>query len=104
MYLEKLLAVQDAAASALLTLGDGNWRMGDGVRVAGAQKLGVGSEQILLEHYICTNMSFLCHRLALNGYSQMTSSILSCLLWRPFLARNRARPSDPSSNSTMSPT
>ena len=29
-FLERLLAVKDAAASALLTLGDGNWRMGEG--------------------------------------------------------------------------
>ncbi|KAI0062820.1 hypothetical protein BV25DRAFT_623858 [Artomyces pyxidatus] len=51
-YLEQLLEVRDAVESALLTLGDGNWKMGDGVRVANAPKLGPGSEHILLEHYI----------------------------------------------------
>ena len=102
--MKNLLEVRDAVGDALAALGDGNWRMGDGVRVAGAQKLGVGSEQILLEHYICTRMPSLCYRITLNDHAQMMSSILSCLLWRLFLARNRAHPSDPSSNSTMSPT
>ena len=56
--MKNLLEVRDAVGDALAALGDGNWRMGDGVRVAGAQKLGVGSEQILLEHYICKNVWF----------------------------------------------
>ena len=51
--MEQLLLVRDGVGDALAALGDGNWKMGDGVRVANSSKLGVGSEQILLEHYIC---------------------------------------------------
>ena len=52
-YIEQVLEVQDAVESALVTLGDGNWRMGEGVRVAKVPKLGEGSEHIILEHFIC---------------------------------------------------
>ncbi|KAI0310292.1 Cullin repeat-like-containing domain protein [Amylostereum chailletii] len=51
-YMEQLLLVRDGVGDALAALGDGNWKMGDGVRVANPSKLGVGSEQVLLEHYI----------------------------------------------------
>ncbi|KAI0052026.1 exocyst complex component exo70 subunit [Auriscalpium vulgare] len=51
-YLEQLIEVRDAVEPALVALGDGNWKMGDGVRVANQPKLGPGSEHILLEHYI----------------------------------------------------
>ena len=46
-------AVQDAAGSALLLLGDGNWKMGEGVQVSKGPKLGDGDENIIIEHYIC---------------------------------------------------
>ncbi|THH20305.1 hypothetical protein EW146_g1018 [Bondarzewia mesenterica] len=54
-YLEQILAVQDAVASALVTLGDGNWKMGDGMRLAtnkNPKSNEVINERILLEHYI----------------------------------------------------
>ena len=52
--MKNLLEVRDAVGDALAALGDGNWKMGDGVRVANTSKLGVGSEHVLLEHYVCT--------------------------------------------------
>ncbi|KAI0030280.1 Cullin repeat-like-containing domain protein [Vararia minispora EC-137] len=51
-YMKNLLEVRDAVGDALVALGDGNWKMGAGVGVAKTNKLGVGSEQILIEHYI----------------------------------------------------
>jgi hypothetical protein len=51
--MKNLLEVRDAVGDALVALGDGNWKMGAGVGVAKTSKLGVGSEQILIEHYIC---------------------------------------------------
>ena len=62
-YMKNLLEVRDAVGDALAALGDGNWLMGDGVRVAGAQKLGVGLEEILLEHYICEDAVCVDYRL-----------------------------------------
>ncbi|KAM5541886.1 hypothetical protein V8D89_004615 [Ganoderma adspersum] len=49
-YLERLLVVQDAAASALLTLGDGNWKMGEGTQV-GKTKAAEVDEMTVLEHF-----------------------------------------------------
>ena len=57
-YLERLLAVQDAAASALLTLGDGNWRMGEGAQV-GKTKTTEVDERTVLEHFTCETLPLL---------------------------------------------
>ncbi|KZT18946.1 exocyst complex component exo70 subunit [Neolentinus lepideus HHB14362 ss-1] len=50
-YMERIPNVKDAVGSALLTLGDGNWKMGDGMQVGKGSKLGDGDQQIILEHY-----------------------------------------------------
>ena len=55
MFLERLLAVKDAAASALLTLGDGNWRMGEGTQVGKTKPTEV-DEKTVLEHFTCTSL------------------------------------------------
>ncbi len=52
-YLDRIPEVQSAAGAALLTLGDGNWKMGEGVQVGKASKLGEGDEHVILEHYVC---------------------------------------------------
>lgn len=52
--MEGLPAVQEAVGSMLMTLGDGNWKMGEGVQVGKGQKLSEGDESIVLEHYLCT--------------------------------------------------
>ncbi|KAF8325711.1 Cullin repeat-like-containing domain protein [Amanita rubescens] len=56
-YLSKLPIVKGAVGSALLSLGDGNWKMGEGVQVGKGSKLPLGgeggdAEQTILEHYI----------------------------------------------------
>jgi hypothetical protein len=58
-YLEQLLEVRDAVGSALMLLGDGNWRMGEGIQAKANQgKPAPGSESILIEHYTCTCVLF----------------------------------------------
>ena len=57
-FLERLLAVKDAAASALLTLGDGNWRMGEGTQVGKTKPIEV-DEKTVLEHFTCTCLASL---------------------------------------------
>jgi exocyst complex protein 7 len=52
-YLERLPEVQDAVGAALLTLGDGNWKMGEGIQPGKASKLGEGDEGLVIEHYMC---------------------------------------------------
>ncbi|KAJ7851811.1 Cullin repeat-like-containing domain protein [Mycena olivaceomarginata] len=51
-YMDRLPEVHGAAAAALLQLGDGNWKMGEGVTVGKNSKLGDGDEQLILEHFI----------------------------------------------------
>ncbi|SJL17663.1 uncharacterized protein ARMOST_21220 [Armillaria ostoyae] len=51
-YLDRIPEVQSAAGAALVTLGDGNWKMGEGVQVGKASKLGEGDEHVILEHYV----------------------------------------------------
>ncbi len=53
-----MLVVQDAAASALLTLGDGNWKMGEGTQV-GKTKPAEVDEQMVLEHFTCASSATL---------------------------------------------
>ncbi|KIM35849.1 hypothetical protein M413DRAFT_449580 [Hebeloma cylindrosporum] len=49
-YIERILQVQRAVESALLALGDGNWRMGEGIQVGkGGKEEDDGS---ILEHFI----------------------------------------------------
>ncbi|OBZ78174.1 Exocyst complex protein EXO70 [Grifola frondosa] len=49
-YLNRIMEVRDAATSALLTLGDGNWKMGEGTQ-AGKTKAAEVDDQTILEHY-----------------------------------------------------
>lgn len=51
--MESISEVKPAVGSALLTLGDGNWKMGDGVAVNKSTRLGEGDEDIIIEHFIC---------------------------------------------------
>ena len=41
-----------AAGDVLTALGDGNWKMGEGMSVTKARAGGM-DEQVLLEHYVC---------------------------------------------------
>ncbi|KAG5640956.1 hypothetical protein DXG03_006537 [Asterophora parasitica] len=52
-YMERLPQVETAVGSALLTLGDGNWKMGEGVQVGKSAKLaGESDETAVLEHFV----------------------------------------------------
>ncbi|KAJ7703889.1 exocyst complex component, exo70 subunit [Mycena rosella] len=51
-YMDRLPEVHGAASAALLQLGDGNWKMGEGVQVGKGSKLGDGDEQVILEHFV----------------------------------------------------
>jgi hypothetical protein len=58
-YLQQILEVRDAVGPTLMLLGDGNWRMGDGVQAKPNQgKPAPGSESRLIEHYACTHPPF----------------------------------------------
>ena len=57
--MERLLQVQGAAGSALVTLGDGNWKMGEGVQVGKTAKSGDHDETVILEHFVCQSHPFL---------------------------------------------
>jgi exocyst complex protein 7 len=57
-YMERIPDVGQAVGSALLSLGDGNWRMGYGMPVA-KSNLGPGDEPIIIEHFTCMLPSFL---------------------------------------------
>ncbi|KAI0280138.1 exocyst complex component exo70 subunit [Russula aff. rugulosa BPL654] len=51
-YLEQLLEVRGAVGPALMLLGDGNWKMGDGVQAKPNKgKPAPGSESVLIAHY-----------------------------------------------------
>lgn len=52
-FIERLPAVKIAVGSVLLKLGDGNWKMGDGVTVPKTARLGEGDEGLILENFIC---------------------------------------------------
>jgi hypothetical protein len=57
-YLEQLLEVRDAVGPALMLLGDGNWRMGDGIQAKPNKgKPTPGSESVLIAHYTCASIS-----------------------------------------------
>lgn len=45
--------MQDAAASALLTLGDGNWKMGQGTQIGKSKQPGEVDERTVFEHFTC---------------------------------------------------
>lgn len=51
-FLERVPDVRTAVGSTLLTLGDGNWKMGDGVSVNKGSRLGDGDENVIVEHFI----------------------------------------------------
>ncbi|KAF8168883.1 exocyst complex component, exo70 subunit [Pholiota molesta] len=51
-YIEKLPQVQSAVESALYALGDGNWKMGEGVQVGKGNKDGADDNSTITEHFI----------------------------------------------------
>ncbi|KAJ2913903.1 hypothetical protein MD484_g6516, partial [Candolleomyces efflorescens] len=57
-YISKIPEVEGAVSAALLALGDGNWKMGEGIQVGQKSKAGGdgfedgGSDNVVLEHFI----------------------------------------------------
>ncbi|RXW12990.1 hypothetical protein EST38_g12865 [Candolleomyces aberdarensis] len=55
-YISKIPEVEGAVSAALLALGDGNWKMGEGIQVGqkskGGDAGGDESENVVLEHFI----------------------------------------------------
>jgi len=51
-FLGRVPEVKAAVASALLKLGDGNWKMGEGITVPKTARLGEGDEDLILENFI----------------------------------------------------
>ncbi|KAF9652386.1 hypothetical protein BDM02DRAFT_3266446 [Thelephora ganbajun] len=51
-FLERVPEVKTAVGSALLKLGDGNWKMGEGITVPKTARLGEGDEDLILENFI----------------------------------------------------
>jgi exocyst complex protein 7 len=52
-FMQNIPEVKPAVGSALVTLGDGNWKMGDGVSVNKSTRLGEGDEDVIIEHFNC---------------------------------------------------
>ncbi|KAG6371893.1 Cullin repeat-like-containing domain protein [Boletus reticuloceps] len=52
-YLDRIPEVQEAVGAALLALGDGNWKMGEGKQIGKAQKTSTieMTEKVVLQHY-----------------------------------------------------
>jgi exocyst complex protein 7 len=54
-YLEQIPDVGDAMSSMLITLGDGNWRMGEGMIPGSKTRIEDSDdpERVILEHFTC---------------------------------------------------
>ncbi|GBE89256.1 hypothetical protein SCP_1502640 [Sparassis crispa] len=50
-YMERLPELRNEAASVLLSLGDGNWKMGEGAQVVRASRTAEIDEKTILEHF-----------------------------------------------------
>ncbi|TFK18960.1 exocyst complex component, exo70 subunit [Coprinopsis marcescibilis] len=51
-YISKIPEVQGAVSAALTALGDGNWKMGEGIQVGVNNRIGDGDEDAILKHFI----------------------------------------------------
>ncbi|KAF8168886.1 exocyst complex component, exo70 subunit [Pholiota molesta] len=84
-YIEKLPQVQSAVESALYALGDGNWKMGEGVQVGKGNKDGADDDSTITEHFI--------HDIVTTAINSLTT--LSRTQRRPPSTRPKATPSSP---------
>lgn len=57
-YMERMPEVQDAVGSCLHTLGDGNWKMGEGLQVAKGGQRAELDERTVLEHFFFDVVNF----------------------------------------------
>lgn len=82
-------AVQIAVGTSLLTLGDGNWKMGEGVQVSKGPKLGEGDESVIIEHYFCKSFKHTSNSSDKRGSDDIIMTTLSTLTT---LSRSARRP------------
>ena len=54
--MERLPELQDAVGPALQMLGDGNWKMGEGVQVGKGPKSTDLDERTIMEHFLCRSI------------------------------------------------
>jgi exocyst complex protein 7 len=73
-FLERVPEVKTAVGSALLKLGDGNWKMGEGITVPKTARLGEGDEDLILENFVCQLPSRPL-------FSSADGSVLGQLMW-----------------------
>ncbi|KAF8267255.1 Cullin repeat-like-containing domain protein [Lactarius quietus] len=85
-YLEQLLEVRDAVGPMLMLLGDGNWKMGDGVQAKPKQgKPTPGSENRLIKHCVYDVVTTL-----INGLSTLSRMQRHPAFGSVFLPNNTA--------------
>ena len=90
-YLEQLLEVRDAVGPALMLLGDGNWRMGDGIQAKPNKgKPAPGSETVLIAHYTC--MLFSPRQCSASYFSTTDDVVTTLLTSLASLSRMQRRP------------
>ncbi|KAF8256889.1 Cullin repeat-like-containing domain protein [Lactarius quietus] len=97
-YLEQLLEVRDAVGPTLMLLGDGNWKMGDGVQAKPKQgKPAPGSENRLIEHYAYDVVTTLINSLTTLSRMQRRPAFGSVFLLNntAYLCANLLRPRNP---------
>ena len=57
--MQRIPEVKTAVGSALVALGDGNWKMGEGIQVGKGSKVGEIDEHVITEHFIRTSVVIL---------------------------------------------
>jgi len=92
-YLEQLLVVRGAVGPALMLLGDGNWKMGDGIQAKPNKgRPAPGSESVLIGHYTC-KLHHSSLDAALISHPPNTDDVVTTLLGSlTSLARMQKRP------------
>jgi len=58
-YIEKIPRAQSAIESTLLALGDGNWKMGEGIQVGRGARMDEASDSNIIEHFVRKSSAFL---------------------------------------------
>lgn len=76
-FLERVPEVKTAVGSALLKLGDGNWKMGEGITVPKTARLGEGDEDLILENFVCQ----LSSKPLVPCFISADTSVLHQLMW-----------------------
>ncbi|KAF9242082.1 Cullin repeat-like-containing domain protein [Melanogaster broomeanus] len=80
-YIDRLPAVQEAVGTALLALGDGNWKMGDGKQVkAQKQSTGEVTEKTLMQHYLYDVVNTTVHSLTALSHTHRRGAFGSIFL------------------------